>query len=99
MLTVKKMSKTGQMTEIQDNKGKSKLLHEAFFYQLLADPGINPNYHYLNPTFKFERITDEEIKRAIRKLSLYKAPGPNKILNSILTHCIDELTPFLGLIY
>ena len=99
ILTLKKMSETRQTTEIQDNKGKSKLLHKAFFYLPLADPGIDPDYHYLNPAFEFERITDEEIKREIRKLSPYKAPGPNKILNSILTHCIDELTPFLGQIY
>ena len=97
--TLKKMSETGQTTEIQDNKGKSKLLHEAFFYRPPADPGIDPDYHYPNPAFEFERITDEEIKRAIRKQSPYKAPGPNEISNSILTHCVDELTPFLGPIY
>ena len=96
---LKKMSENGQTIEIQDNEGKSKLLHEAFFYQLPANPGIDPSYQYPEPAFSFERITDEEIKRAIRKLSPYKVPGPNEISNSILTHCIDELTPFLGLIY
>ena len=30
--TLKKTNGNGQPTEIQDNKGKSKLLHEAFFY-------------------------------------------------------------------
>ena len=99
ILTLKKISETGQTMEIHDNEGKSKLLHKAFFYQLPVDPGIDPNYYYLNPAFEFKRITDEEIKRAIRKLSPYKAPGPNEISNSILTHCVNELTPFLGPIY
>jgi len=99
ILTLKKTSENGWMIEIQNNEGKSKLLHKAFFHQLPANSGIDPNYQYPQPTFSFGRITDEEIKRAIRKQSPYKAPGPNKISNSILTHCIDELMPYLGPIY
>ena len=96
---LKKTNADGRQTEVQDNEGKSKLLHEAFFYDPPADPGIDPDFHYPEPAFKFERITDDEVKRAIRKLSPYKAPGPNEISNSILTHCVDELTPFIGPIY
>jgi len=97
--TLKKMNANGRTTEIQDNEGKSKLLHEAFFYEPPEDPGIDPNFQYPEPAFKFERITDDEVKRTIRKLNPYKAPEPNEISNSILTHCTNELTPFLGPIY
>ena len=97
--TLKKTDADGRTIEIQDNEGKSKLLHKAFFYEPPEDPGIDPNYQYPEPAFKFERITDDEVRRAIKKLSPYKAPGPNEISNSILTHCVNELTPFLGPIY
>jgi len=96
---LKKTDVNGQQTEVQDNEGKSKLLHEAFFYDPPADLNIDPDYQYPEPAFQAERITDEEVKRAIKRLSPYKAPGPNEISNSILTHCVDELTPFLGPIY
>ena len=85
--------------KIQDNEGKSKLLHETFFYEPPQEPGINPKYQYPEPAFKFEEIRDDEVKRAIKKLKPYKAPGLNKISNSVLTHCINKLTPYLGLIY
>lgn len=96
---LKKIDTDGRQTEVQDNKGKSKLLHEAFFYNPPADTGIDPNFQYPEPAFEFERITDDKVKRAIKKLSPYKAPGPNEISNSILTHCVNELTPFIGPIY
>ena len=96
---LKKIDADGRQTEVQDNKGKSKLLHEAFFYNPPADTGIDPNFQYPEPAFEFERIMDDEVKRAIKKLSPYKAPGPNEISNSILTYCVNELTPFIGPIY
>jgi ribonuclease HI len=96
---LKKIDVDGQQTEVQDNEGKSKLLHKSFFYDPPADSGIDPNYQYPEPAFQFERITDDEVKRAIKKLSPYKAPGPNEISNSVLTHCVNELTPFIGPIY
>ena len=96
---LKKTNADGRQEEVHDNEGKSKLLHEAFFYNPPVDAGIDPDFQYPEPAFKFERITDDEIRRAIKKLSLYKAPGPNEISNSILTHSVNELTPFLGPIY
>jgi len=96
---LKKTEANGRQTEVQDNEGKSKLLHKAFFYPSPADAGIDPDFQYPELAFAFERITDNEVKRAIKKLNPYKAPGPNEISNSILTHCVDELTPFIGPIY
>ena len=93
------MNINGNTVKIQDNKGKSKLLHETFFYEPSQEPGINPDYQYSEPAFKFEEIRDDKVKRAIKKLKPYKAPGLNKISNSVLIHCINELIPYLGPIY
>ena len=96
ILALKKLDINGNTVKIQDNEGKSRFLHETFFYEPPQEPGINPNYQYPEPAFK---IRNDEVKRAIKKLKPYKAPGLNEISNSVLTHCINELTPYLGLIY
>ena len=89
----------GQPVETLDNEGKSKLLHEVFFYMPPADPGVDPNQCYPEPVFGFEEITDEQIERVAKSLNAYKAPGVNGISNSVLTHCADLLAPHLGPIY
>jgi hypothetical protein len=71
ILALKKTDADGRQTEVQDNEGKSKLLYEAFFYDLPADTGIDPDYQYPEPAFEFERTTDDEVRRAIKKLSPY----------------------------
>ena len=93
------MDINGNTVKIQDNEGKSKLLHETFFYKPPQEPGIDSDYQYPEPAFKFEEIRDDKVKRAMKKLKPYKAPGLNEISNSVLTHCVNELTPYLGLIY
>ena len=54
---------------------------------------------YPPPIFKFEPITDTQIKCAITKLSPYKATGPSGLSNAVLNHCADILTSHLGCIY
>ena len=39
---LKRTNEHGQQEEVHDNEGKSKLLHEAFFYDPPADAGIDP---------------------------------------------------------
>ena len=89
------------MDDIQKSKIMKAKANSSMKPSLMtpADPGIDPNFQYPEPAFKFERIIDDKVKRAIRKLSPYKAPGPNEISNSILTHCADKLTSFIGPIY
>src|SRR5271154_6307781 len=96
-LRVKKAD--GTYTNILDNQGKSKALYEVFFYQPPANFGVDPSYHYDEPTIDFEEVKDEHIIRVARMLNPYKAPGLNGISNSILTHCVDILTPYLGPIF
>ncbi|KAH7917087.1 hypothetical protein BV22DRAFT_987010, partial [Leucogyrophana mollusca] len=54
---------------------------------------------YREAACEFQEITDQQIARAIRKLSPYKAPGPNGISNSVYTHCASQLIPFMGPIF
>jgi len=91
--------KNGKEIKVQDNEEKSCLLHKAFFYEPPEDHGIDPNYQYPLPAFKYEKIKNKEIKEVIGKLNPYKAPGLNEISNSILTHCEKQLTPYLGPIF
>ena len=89
----------GKEIEVQKNEEKSRLLHKAFFYEAPENHGVDPNYEYPAPAFKYEEIKNEEIRDSIKNLSLYKAPGLNKISNSVLTHCANQLIPYLGPIY
>src|SRR5271155_3313845 len=89
----------GTITEILDNQGKSKALHEVFFYQPPEDFGVYPNQQYPEPTIDFEEVSNEQIACVAKGLNPYKAPGLNGISNSVLTHCADLLTPYLGPIY
>jgi len=89
----------GQPTETFDNEGKSKLLHEVFFYPPPENFGVEPNYPYPEPSIDFEEVTEEQIVRVAKSLNPYKAPGINGISNSILTHCANSLAPRLGPIY
>ena len=89
----------GQPHETLDNEGKSKLLHEVFFYLPPADHGVDPNHEYLEVTIDFEEVTDTQIARKAKSLNAYKAPGVNGISNAVLTHCADLLAPRLGPIF
>ncbi|KAG2340108.1 hypothetical protein BDR05DRAFT_834234, partial [Suillus weaverae] len=54
---------------------------------------------YNPPICKFAPITDEQIFRAIAKLSPYKAPGPNGVCNCVYKNCADLLVPYMGPIF
>lgn len=89
----------GSTSKVQDNAEKSQLLHDTFFYEEPEDSGVDPDYTYPEPAYKFRTVTDDHIVRVAKQLSPYKAPGMNKISNSVLTHCIDLLIGHLGPIY
>ena len=78
------------------NEEKEKMLFETFFPSRGEGmQGIPDDTHYPTPAFKFKPVTNEQIKRAIIKLSSSKAPGPNSIPNIILKQCIDVLLPYI----
>src|SRR6202522_1223689 len=96
---LKTMDASGNQIEVRDNADKSKLLHKVFFYDPPADPGIDLGHTYPEERFPVGRITNNHIKKAIKRLKPHKAPGMNGIPNSILTNCADILTPYLGPIF
>jgi len=97
--TLRVKNDDGTVTDILGNQGKSEALHKVFFYQPPADFGVDPDFHYDEPTIGFEEVANEQITRVARSLNPYKAPGLNGISNSILTHCADLLSPHLGPIF
>ena len=96
---LKAKDRQGRPTEVHDNEGKSKLLHEVFFYPPPVNHGVEPNLQYQDPTISFEEISDEHIQRVDKTLNAYEAPGINGISNAVLTHCTDILATCLGPIY
>ncbi|KJA21598.1 hypothetical protein HYPSUDRAFT_1088315, partial [Hypholoma sublateritium FD-334 SS-4] len=96
---LKKRNADGNITEAQDNSEKSRILHKMFFYDQPTDTGIDENFQYQEPAFQFRYISDNQIKRVAKQLNPYKAPGLNDISNAVLTHCSEQLAPYLGPIY
>jgi hypothetical protein len=99
-LTAKRMpGSPDPLTEAVTNKEKSKLLAKTMFQGKLETSSIPRNRDYLNQLLVCSKITEEQIKRHINKLSPYKATGTDKILNIVIKKCADILTSYLIQIY
>ncbi|KAG2072432.1 hypothetical protein BDR04DRAFT_963159, partial [Suillus decipiens] len=48
---------------------------------------------------EFKLITDQQVHRAIAKLSPHKAPGLNGVSNIVFMKCTDLLIPFMAPIF
>jgi hypothetical protein len=73
------------------------MLFDMFFYPTSATAkSIPKHFEYPEPAFEYSPITNDQIKRAIGRTSLYKALGADSIPNCILIQCADLLAPFLG---
>ena len=85
---------------VSANHEKSKLLAKGFFP---SKPPVNPNYppanDYPEPACGIHRISREQIRRQLKRLKPYKAPGPDSIPNIVLTQCADLLTDRFFYIY
>ena len=89
-------SSTDEISPLQTNQGKSKLLFNSFF-----KPRNNPNENpvdtiFPEPICDFQNITDKQIHRAIKRLSPFKAPGPNGVCNIVSTKNTDMLVDATG---
>ena len=72
------------------------MLYETFFPHSLNRANADASCQYPEPVCEFAPITDEQILRAIRCLSPYKAPGPNSICHIIFIKTSDILVPWMG---
>lgn len=89
----------GQPEEVDINEEKSKLLYETFFPCPPQRPPTNASTQYPQPACDFTPISDEQVHRAIRNLSPYKAPSPNGICNVTFIKCSDILVPWMGQLF
>lgn len=80
------------------NDKKSKALAKSFFPIKLPANTQEEIVKY-NPCYAADCISSEQIKRQLRKIKPYKAPGPNSIPNIVLTKCADLLLNRLFQIY
>jgi hypothetical protein len=91
--TLKVKSPDESTREVADNEGKSKALCDSFFYPPPDDPGIDPDFIYPPPKFRFRKISDKQIHRAIKKLKPYKAWGQTVFLTRSLLIVLTCLSP------
>ena len=89
--TLKRPGADGVPIMMSANHEKAEFLAETFFPPPPAESSIPQNYCYPDPVCAFPSITREQILRAIKRLSPFKAPGIDKIPNVVLMKCSDIL--------
>lgn len=93
-----KLMRNGQESMASTNKEKSVMLASTFFPPRPPDEE-QLHFVYSKPVCKMSHISKEQIACQLAKLKLYKAPGPDGILNIVLTKCTDALIDHLYHIY
>ena len=82
------------------NQEKSELLAKGFFP---SKPVANPTQHeeqdYPEPISETHKILRDQIRRQLKRLKPYKAPGPDSIPNIVLSQCAKILTDRFLFIY
>lgn len=82
------------------NEDKSVILAKTFFPARPPANSLLPqDRDYPTPVCKLDAITRDQIRRHLRKLKPYKAPGPDTIPNIVLSKCADVLIHRLYHIY
>jgi ribonuclease HI len=81
------------------NSEKSEALAKCFFPPRPQDSEDQNGNGPVRKQVANSKITKEQIRRQLRKLKPYKAPGPDGIPNIVLTKCSQLLTDRLHRIY
>ena len=97
-IPVLKVISNGQEDAATTNEEKSKLLAKTFFPPRPQDD-TPIHFAYPKPICDFDPISREQIRRQLKKLKPYKAPGPDGIPNIVLTKCANALVDRLYYIY
>lgn len=87
----------GRERTLNSNEEKGAEFHQTFF--LPPSTAVVPAGPYPPPKYAFKPITDTQVRRAIKALRAFKAPGPDAIPNEVYKHCEHELTPILGSLF
>ena len=89
----------GQESSARTNEEKSIALAKCFFPARPDKDNSQPVHRYPRQCTKNTKISAEQVRDRIKRLKPYKAPGPDSILNIILTKCVDILEDRLVSIY
>lgn len=85
----------GPLREINTNDGKAEILAQAFFPKKPDQSRVPENYDYLEPLPPPPPITLEQVERQIKRLSPFKASGPDEIPNVVLQKCFGHISEYL----
>ena len=98
--TIRIKDDRGRDVEINDNEAKAKVFAKIFFPPPPEVPAADePPFDYPEPLPDPLPPTGSQIEKIIRKLSPYKAPGPDGIPNIVLQKCYDLIADHLLYIY
>jgi ribonuclease HI len=97
--TIKARDDEGNILELNDNADKARVFAKTFFPPPpQQDEDVAP-YDYPDPLPDPQPPDKPQIERAIRRLSPYKAPGPDGIPNVVLQKCYALIADRLTYIY
>ena len=85
----------GLTQEINTNNGKAEVLAQGFFPKKPDHSRVPKDYEYPEPLPPPPPVMPEQITCQIRRLSLFKASGPDEIPNVILQKCLEQLLDYL----
>ena len=83
---------------VTENSAKAEALAEAFFPPPPVEP-IIPECAYPELLKARGYFSREDIRKAIKKLKPYKAPGEDGIQNIVIQRCVDTVIDYLYYIY
>jgi len=98
-IPILKYSVGEQVISVRTNSEKSTALAKGFFPPKPAESTVETSTKYLKQCQGGVKIMADQIWKQLWKLKPYKAPGPDGILNVVLTKCADLLTNRLLNIY
>ena len=81
------------------NEDKGKVLAKTFFPEKPQESSEDAPLETSNPICRADPISRDQIRRALARLRPFKAPGPDRIPNIVLTKCADLIESRLWYIF
>jgi ribonuclease HI/endonuclease/exonuclease/phosphatase family metal-dependent hydrolase len=97
--TLRSKDEDGNEITLASNEEKANIFGKTFFPPPPTTPTTPTGYQYPEPLPDPEPLTKEQILRQVKRLSPYKAHGPDGIPNVVLQRCIDIIVDRLLTIY
>ena len=92
--TLKTKDTEGNITSATSNEDKTEIFTKALFPPPPLHSAVPPGFNYPEPAAPWTEIIDDQLHKAITKLSTYKALGPDKVANVVFQHC-PSLRPYM----